>query len=97
MAEKYERKIVMTHNCNKQGESPKDSLLGSVRIGASFEDRLIIQKESLSKNFQVNAWTDNKTIMAIQHKELPLFGVQFHPESIATDKGKEMLKNFLNI
>ena len=56
---------------------------------------LIIQKESLSKNFQVNAWTDNKTIMAIQHKELPLFGVQFHPESIATDKGKEMLKNFL--
>ena len=58
---------------------------------------LIIQKESLSKNFQVNAWTDNKTIMAIQHKELPLLGVQFHPESIATDKGIEMLKNFLNI
>ena len=58
---------------------------------------LIIQKESLSKNFQVNAWTENETIMAIQHKELPLLGVQFHPESIATEKGIEMLKNFLNI
>tara|TARA_B100000029_G_scaffold462197_1_gene494504 strand:+ start:635 stop:1198 length:564 start_codon:yes stop_codon:yes gene_type:complete len=58
---------------------------------------LIIHKESLSKNFQVNAWTENETIMAIQHKELPLLGVQFHPESIATEKGIEMLKNFLNI
>ncbi len=45
LAEKYDRKIVMTHHCNKQGESPKDSLLGSVGIGASFEDILVIQKE----------------------------------------------------
>ena len=45
MAEKYGRKIVMTHHYNKQGESPKDSLLGSVGIGASFEDILVIQKE----------------------------------------------------
>ena len=45
LAEKYNRKIVMTHHCNKQGESPKDSLLGSVGIGASFEDLLVIQKE----------------------------------------------------
>ena len=58
---------------------------------------LIIQRERLSKDLEVNAWTENKTIMAIQHKQLPLLGVQFHPESIATEEGIEILKNFLNI
>ena len=58
MAEKYERKIVMTHHCNKQGESPKDSLLGSVGIGASFEDRLIIQREGGTATL----FTDGKDI-----------------------------------
>ena len=58
MAEKYERKIVMTHHCYKQRESPKDSLLGSVGIGASFEDRLIIQREGGTATL----FTDGKDI-----------------------------------
>ena len=58
LAEKYDRKIVMTHHCNKQGESPKDSLLGSVGIGASFEDILVIQKEGGSATL----YTDGKDI-----------------------------------
>ena len=41
--------------------------------------------------------TENKIIMAIQHKKLPIFGVQFHPESIATDFGHQLLKNFLSL
>ncbi len=48
----------MTHHCNKQGESPKDSLLGSVGIGASFEDILVIQKEGGSTTL----YTDGKDI-----------------------------------
>ena len=58
---------------------------------------LVIEKESLSKDFHVNAWTDNGTIMGIQHVTLPLVGLQFHPESISTEKGMELLENYLKI
>ena len=57
---------------------------------------LIIEENTLGKEFHISAWTENKTIMAIQHEKLPLFGLQFHPESIATEQGMEILKNFLN-
>ncbi|MBD22390.1 MAG: aminodeoxychorismate/anthranilate synthase component II [Alphaproteobacteria bacterium] len=58
---------------------------------------LIVQKESLPECLEVTAITKNKIIMAIQHKKLPIFGVQFHPESIATDFGHQLLKNFLSL
>ena len=58
---------------------------------------LVIEKESLPKDFNVNAWTDNGTIMGIQHETLPLVGLQFHPESISTEKGMELLENYLKI
>lgn len=58
---------------------------------------LIIEEDTLSSDFTINARTENKTIMAIQHEKLPLSGLQFHPESIATEQGLEILKNFLNI
>ena len=45
----------------------------------------------------ITAETNNKIIMGIAHKKLPIFGLQFHPESIDTDKGKIILKNFLNL
>ena len=57
---------------------------------------LIIEENTLEKEFLIRAWTENKTIMGIQHEKLPLFGLQFHPESIATEQGMEILKNFLN-
>ena len=56
---------------------------------------LIIEEKTLDKDFHITAWTENKTIMAIQHEKLPLFGLQFHPESIATEQGMEILRNFL--
>ena len=57
---------------------------------------LIIEEKTLDKDFHITAWTENKTIMAIQHEKLPLFGLQFHPESIATEQGMEILRNFLS-
>ena len=58
---------------------------------------LVIEKESLSKSFNINAWTKNQTIMGIQHDTLPLIGLQFHPESISTEQVMELLENYLNI
>jgi len=56
---------------------------------------LVVERESLPGAFNVTAWTDDKVIMGITHKEYPLYGVQFHPESILTLCGKQMLRNFL--
>jgi para-aminobenzoate synthetase component II len=57
---------------------------------------LIVKKETLPDCFEVSAWTEAGEIMAIRHKELPIEGVQFHPESIMTKDGKKLLKNFIN-
>lgn len=57
---------------------------------------LIVKKETLPDCFEVSAWTEDGEIMAIRHKELPVEAVQFHPESIMTEYGKEMLQNFMN-
>ena len=56
---------------------------------------LIVDRSTLPKELKVTAWTDDGTIMALQHNSLPIYGVQFHPESILTDCGKQLLKNFL--
>ena len=56
---------------------------------------LIIEKKSLSKNLDVIAETKNGVIMAIQHKNYNVHGVQFHPESIKTKYGLKILKNFV--
>ena len=62
---------------------------------------LVVEKKSLPDCFKITAWTKEgkgiDEIMAIQHREYPSFGVQFHPESILTEAGKYILKNFLNI
>ncbi|MFY4777251.1 aminodeoxychorismate/anthranilate synthase component II [Metabacillus sp. RGM 3146] len=56
---------------------------------------LIVKPETLPECFEVSAWTEEQEIMAIRHKELPIEGVQFHPESIMTEFGKDLLKNFI--
>ena len=61
---------------------------------------LIVERASLPAEFQVTAWTQHEDgsvdeIMGLRHKTLPVEGVQFHPESILTEHGHDMLKNFL--
>ncbi len=58
---------------------------------------LIIDRSSLSRDFDIIAENDKKIIMGIAHKKLPIYGLQFHPESIGTNEGKSILKNFLEI
>ena len=58
---------------------------------------LIIDRDTLSKDFIITAETNNKIIMGIAHSQLPIYGFQFHPESIGTEIGKDLLKNFLTL
>jgi len=57
---------------------------------------LVVDRDSLPDNLSVTAWLEDGTIMGLQHRELPIHGVQFHPESIASEHGHALLKNFLN-
>lgn len=56
---------------------------------------LIVERKTLPDCLQITAETDDGIIMAMKHKEHPVFGLQFHPESILTTEGKSILKNFL--
>ncbi len=56
---------------------------------------LIVKKDTLPDCLEITAWTDADEIMGIRHKTLPIWGVQFHPESILTTAGKSLLGNFL--
>lgn len=56
---------------------------------------LIIKRETLPDYFDITAWTDQDEIMGIRHKEHPIEGVQFHPESILTKQGLKLLRNFI--
>ncbi len=58
---------------------------------------LVIEKKTLPPCLKLIAWTKDKEIMGVQHKTFPLWGVQFHPESILTKYGKDILKNFLSL
>jgi len=58
---------------------------------------LVVERKSLPKCLEISAWTKDKEIMGIKHKQYKIFGVQFHPESILTEEGKHILKNFLQI
>jgi anthranilate synthase/aminodeoxychorismate synthase-like glutamine amidotransferase len=58
---------------------------------------LIVERASLPDELRITAWTEEGEIMGVQHKELPVHGVQFHPESILTVEGKQLLQNFLDL
>ena len=63
---------------------------------------LVVERSSLPDCLEVTAWTQDENgnideIMGLRHKTLPIYGVQFHPESILTDAGHQLLQNFLNI
>ena len=58
---------------------------------------LLLEKESLPSCLEITAQTEEGEIMGVRHREFPIEGVQFHPESILTEHGHVMMKNFLNM
>ena len=56
---------------------------------------LVVTRADLPDELELTAWSDDDLVMATQHRELPRFGVQFHPESILTPDGPEIVRNFL--
>ena len=58
---------------------------------------LAVREADLPADLEMTAWTDDGEIMGVQHRSRPVFGVQFHPESIATECGHELLGNFLDL
>jgi len=58
---------------------------------------LVVQRGDLPDDLEVIAWTDDDLVMGIRHRELPRFGVQFHPESILTPEGPRIVRNFLEL
>jgi anthranilate synthase component 2 len=58
---------------------------------------LAVSRDSLPDTLEVTAWTDDGEIMGLQHRARPVHGVQFHPESIATEGGHRLLANFLDL
>jgi anthranilate synthase component 2 len=57
---------------------------------------LIVERDTLPDCLEINAWTADGLIMGMRHRSLPIHGVQFHPESIASEHGKPLLRNFLS-
>lgn len=58
---------------------------------------LVVDRDSLPECLEVTAWLEDGTIMGLQHRDLPIHGVQFHPESIASQHGHALLQNFLDV
>ncbi|SEM72563.1 anthranilate synthase component 2 [Paenibacillus sp. cl141a] len=75
------------------GESVFEGL--PVPFTATRYHSLIVEKETLPEELEITAWTEEGEIMGLRHKHYPVEGVQFHPESIITDHGHQMLRNFL--
>ena len=58
---------------------------------------LVVQRETLPQCLEISAWTGEGEIMGLRHRELPVEGVQFHPESMLSEHGMELLGNFLGV
>ena len=65
-------------------------------MGARYHS-LAIKRETLGEDLKIIATTDDGEIMAIEHRKYPIYGLQFHPESILSDNGKKLIQNFLDI
>ncbi|MFW5749712.1 MAG: anthranilate synthase component II [Halanaerobium sp.] len=76
-----------------------DKLFAGIEEGflATRYHSLIVARESLSAELEVLAESDEGEIMALKHSRYPVYGVQFHPESILTEAGRELIKNFLEL
>ena len=58
---------------------------------------LVAKKDTIPASLEVTAWTDQDEVMGLRHRTLPIWGVQFHPESILTQDGRRLLRNFLTL
>jgi anthranilate synthase/aminodeoxychorismate synthase-like glutamine amidotransferase len=76
-----------------EGNGLFDGLPSPLRVARYHS--LVAEPESLPKDLRPTAWTDDGIVMAFEHKSYPVFGVQFHPESVLTEGGYEILTNFL--
>ena len=85
------RQSVVSHDGSKMFSGIKSRFL------AGRYHSLVAQKSDLPDEFSVTATTDDQLIMAVQHKHWPLVGLQFHPESILTQCGYQLLMNFLKL
>lgn len=81
---------ILDKNCPLFKDCPENVLVARYHS-------LAAEPETLPSELKVTAKTTQGEIMAVQHEKYPVFGVQFHPESIMTPQGKTMLKNFLNL
>jgi anthranilate synthase/aminodeoxychorismate synthase-like glutamine amidotransferase len=72
-----------------------NGLPSPIRVGRYHS--LVAEPATLSYSLRPTAWTDDGVVMAFEHRRLPVYGVQFHPESILTEFGYEMLANFLRL
>ena len=58
---------------------------------------LVIKRDTMPDCLEITAESDEGEIMGVRHKQLPIWGVQFHPESILTENGRQIIKNFLKL
>ena len=58
---------------------------------------MVVEKEKLLNNFNIEAETEDGVLMALSNKNYPLYSVQFHPEAVLTEYGHEMIRNFLDL
>ncbi len=58
---------------------------------------LVVRRETLPPELEVTAWSDEDEIMGLRHRDLPIWGVQFHPESVLSENGRHLLANFLKL
>lgn len=80
---KFDTNSLLFHNCSEVGKVAR-------------YHSLAVSEETLLSELFITARTTDGEVMAVQHREFPIYGVQFHPESIMTTEGKKMLKNFID-